>query len=144
MKTFTLFLVFLLSGIDIAEAQTNADFNCLAKTIYHESRGESVPGQFAVGSVVMNRVRSSIYPNTVCKVVHQPYQFSWTLLKNVSIRDKKAWRDAQQIAAILIYKTLKSNIGTSLDYHSTSVNPRWSKHYVRLLTLGNHIFYERS
>lgn len=143
MKTIVIFIVMLLSGIDVAEAENNA-FNCLTKTIYFESRGEPIPGQFAVGSVVMNRVRNTHYPNSVCQVVHQPYQFSWTLLKGLKIRDKKAWRNAQHIAQILLLKGgLKSNVGDSLDYHSKDVKPRWAKHYVKSLTLGNHIFYLR-
>ena len=48
----------------------------LANVIYHEARGESRRGQIAVGYVVLNRVKSSRYPNTISGVVWQPKQFS--------------------------------------------------------------------
>ena len=148
MKIFTFFIVMLISGIDTAQAKNKAgefsEFYCLSETIYHESRGEPIPGQFAVGSVVMNRVRSKHYPSTVCEVVHQPYQFSWTLIKTeLGITDKKSWRNAQQIAWILLHGGMRSNIGTALDYHSVDVNPKWAKSNVKTLTLGRHIFYTR-
>ncbi len=143
MKTSLFFIVMLLSGIDIAEAKDLGSFDCLATTIYFESRGEPVPGQFAVGSVVLNRVLSQQYANTVCEVVYQPYQFSWTLLKQPVIRDKKAWHTAQQIAWILLNKEFKSNVGNSLDYHSKKVNPKLARHYTKASVIGQHIFYWR-
>ena len=45
--------------------------NCLAINIYHEARGETVEGKFAVGHVTMNRVNSNRFPNSICKVVYQ-------------------------------------------------------------------------
>jgi len=143
MKPIIALFTLLLSGLDIAQAENTDPKDCLAKTVYFESRGEPAPGQFAVASVVMNRVRSEIYPNTVCKVVHQPYQFSWTLLKGLNNQDKKAWVQAQYIASILIDGHLKSNVGESLDYHSTTIKPKWAKHYVKNIVIGNHIFYLR-
>lgn len=141
MKSIIAIFTILLSGLDIAQAEDPLD--CLAKTVYFESRGESTPGQFAVASVVMNRVRSNVYPNTVCEVVYQPYQFSWTLLKGLNNQNKQAWVKAQFIASMLINGSLKSNVGESLDYHNTTVNPRWAKHYVKSIVIGKHIFYLR-
>jgi N-acetylmuramoyl-L-alanine amidase len=50
---------------------------CLSSVIYHEARGETKQGQIAVAQVVMNRVKSKHFPDTVCGVVKQPNQFSW-------------------------------------------------------------------
>ena len=46
-----------------------AQHACLAKNIYFEARNQSTAGQIAVSHVVMNRVKSSRYPNTICEVV---------------------------------------------------------------------------
>lgn len=143
MKILTVVLTMLLTGIEFVEAKGFDEFNCLSRTVYFEARGEPVPGQFAVASVVMNRVRSKLYPQTVCSVVHQPYQFSWTLLKNLQIKDINAWRDAQHVAWIVLNAGLKSNVGRSMDYHSVEVNPHWASHYVKAIVIGNHIFYDR-
>lgn len=59
-----------------AIAADNDTLKVLATIIWCESRGESYEGQLAVGSVVMNRVRSGAYPNTVYDVVFASGQFS--------------------------------------------------------------------
>ncbi|MEO0830647.1 MAG: cell wall hydrolase, partial [Pseudomonadota bacterium] len=52
-------------------ARGDASWRCLAEALYFEARGETVKGQFAVAEVILNRVASSLYPNTVCGVINQ-------------------------------------------------------------------------
>lgn len=56
-------------------------FECLAKNIWFETRGDTYAGKEMVAQVVINRVKSSnkIYKNSICDVVYQRSQFSWTL-----------------------------------------------------------------
>ena len=54
---------------------SSTDLNLLARLIYGEARGESYTGQVAVGAVVLNRVRSSKFPNTIAGVVYQAGAF---------------------------------------------------------------------
>lgn len=54
------------------------DMYCMVQNIYHESRGEDTLGQAAVAHVTLNRVKSPAYPDSVCGVVWQKDQFSWT------------------------------------------------------------------
>ena len=54
----------------------NSDRNLLARCVYAESRGEPYSGQVAVAAVVLNRVKSSKFPNTVSGVIYQPYAFT--------------------------------------------------------------------
>jgi len=62
---------------DISEVQfEESDRYLLANLIYCEAGGEPYAGQVAVGAVVINRVLSSVYPNTVTGVIYQKYQFS--------------------------------------------------------------------
>ena len=62
---------------DISEVQfEESDRYLLANLIYCEAGGESYAGQLAVGAVVVNRVLSSVYPDTVSGVIYQKYQFS--------------------------------------------------------------------
>src|SRR5262249_61856823 len=56
-------------GLD--DASRTKSEKCLAEAIYFEARGEAVRGQMAVAQVVLNRVFSGKYPNTVCGVVYQ-------------------------------------------------------------------------
>lgn len=55
---------------------SNRDKYLLACAIYGEARGESYTGQVAVGAVILNRVRSSKFPNTVAGVIYQPGAFT--------------------------------------------------------------------
>ena len=54
---------------------SSTDLNLLARLIYGEARGESYTGQVAVGAVVLNRVRSSKFPNTIAGVIYQAGAF---------------------------------------------------------------------
>ncbi len=57
-------------------SQTNNDLYLLAKCIHAEARGEPYAGQVAVGAVILNRVKSSKFPNTISGVIYQPYAFT--------------------------------------------------------------------
>ena len=55
---------------------TSSDLYLLAKCIYAEARGESYTGQVAVGAVILNRVASSKFPNTISGVIYQRHAFT--------------------------------------------------------------------
>lgn len=59
-----------------ANGFSSSDVYLLAKTIYAEGRGEPYTGQVAIGAVVLNRVRSSQFPNTISGVVYQKHAFT--------------------------------------------------------------------
>jgi N-acetylmuramoyl-L-alanine amidase len=59
-----------------ASGQNSSEVYLLAKTIYAEGRGEPYVGQVAIGAVVMNRVRSASFPNTISGVVYQKGAFT--------------------------------------------------------------------
>ena len=55
---------------------SSSDVYLLARTIYAEGRGEPYTGQVAIGAVIMNRIRSSQFPNTISGVVYQKHAFT--------------------------------------------------------------------
>jgi spore germination cell wall hydrolase CwlJ-like protein len=113
---------------------------CLAKNIYYEAQGESLIGKLAVAKVTLNRVTSPKFPNSVCGVVYQKYQFSWTLTKQYKIRNLAAWQESLNLARDAIYNGLPELENfKALYFHNKQVNPRWNRK--RLLKIGNHIFY---
>ena len=59
-----------------ANGYTSSDVYLLAKTIYAEGRGEPYVGQVAIGAVIMNRIRSAAFPNSVSGVVYQKGAFT--------------------------------------------------------------------
>jgi N-acetylmuramoyl-L-alanine amidase len=58
------------------DSYSDADVQLLARLIYGEARGESYVGQVAVGAVVLNRIKSASFPNTMSGVIYQKYAFT--------------------------------------------------------------------
>ena len=120
---------------------TDAEMECLAGTVYFESKGESLAGQLAVAEVVINRKNSPRFPNSICGVVYQKSQFSFVRGGKMPAinKDSKAWRNAVAIAHIAMNEHWESPVKGSLFLHSTYVSPGWR--LTRTGTIGNHIFY---
>ena len=76
----------------------SSNVNLLARAIYGEARGESYTGQVAVGAVIMNRVRSSKFPNTIAGVIYQSGAFDAVSDGQINLEPdataKKAAQDA--------------------------------------------------
>lgn len=66
----------LSSSSSSSSSLTSSELNLLARTIYAEARGEPYAGQVAVAAVVLNRVKSSKFPNTISGVVYQKGAFT--------------------------------------------------------------------
>jgi len=123
---------------------------CLATAIYFEARGEPVRGQVAVAQVVLNRVRSPLFPETICGVVYQGQmqkgcQFSFTCDGHTDIpRDKQQWALAQDIAKqIMAGELWLPEVGYSTYYHANYVSPGWANRMSKIDKIGRHIFYKK-
>lgn len=123
--------------------------SCLAEAIYHEARGETVYGQTAVAQVIMNRVFSRYYPDSICGVVYQnahrrnACQFSFACSgKPMPIADEGAWAVAQRIAKLAVDGQIwEPEIGKATHYHAVWVKPWWVGTMHKLTSHGVHIFY---
>lgn len=111
---------------------------CLAKNIYHEARGETIQGKLAVAKVTLNRVASGKFRHTICGVVYQPNQFSWTKYKYKPILDQTAWLNSLHIAKLVMLDPNKYKT-TATHYHNLKVKPVW--HLKQIDKIGNHVFY---
>jgi spore germination cell wall hydrolase CwlJ-like protein len=124
---------------------------CLALNVYFEARGEAAEGQLAVAMVTMNRVKSRHYPNSVCGVVWQRKQFSWTHDgKSDRPTDRHAWKLAKKIArfAYQRYGKLTERTRNALDltkgalhYYAPHLTlPYWAEAHSVTREIGGHIF----
>jgi hypothetical protein len=122
---------------------------CLAEAVYFEARGEPESGQYAVAQVVMNRVRSPYYPDSVCGVVYQNKhmrnrcQFSFACDR---IPDRVTNRESWKLATRIAYEVMEQgyylgDVGQSTHYHATYVRPRWIRDMNKEAHIGRHIFY---
>ena len=131
---------------------------CLAQAIYHEARGEPEEGQWAVATVILNRVKSSRYPDTVCGVVYQNArhrnrcQFSFACdgrpdeggIGNRIVRE--SWVRANLISRAALDRFRAGSPQLSLPesvlyYHNRSVRPPWAASMHSVTRIGGHIFY---
>lgn len=136
---------------------------CMALNIYHEARSDNLAGKYAVGDVVLNRVRDRRYPDTVCEVVYQAQmkpswknpdvlipvrhrcQFSWYCDgKDDTPKDDVAWLEAQEIAYMLMHTQNFVGISEgSTHYHATYVDPIWNRRMQHVGRIGDHLFFRQ-
>ena len=110
----------------------------LSRIIYCESGGEPLAGQIAVGNVVMNRVKSDKYPNTIYNVIFDPYQFGPASTGIIE-------RTPTEMAVIAAKICLEGYnvVGDSLYFiNPNSSDSEWFTTSLRLnAVIGNHAFY---
>ncbi|MES1158490.1 MAG: cell wall hydrolase [Terricaulis silvestris] len=124
------------------------DLHCLSEAVYYEARGETYPGQVAVAEVVMNRVRSGLYPASICGVVYQGSdrdigcQFTFTCDGSLDRRPRGgAWERAQHVAVQVMMGYARPITHSATHYHTVAVNPLWSSGLVETAQIGSHVFY---
>ncbi len=125
----------------VAQTATKGDERtCLVRAMYFESNRSSRDGLMAVGTVVMNRVASPRFPNTICGVVGQPGQFAYGVLTNpLNPRELPlAGRTADAILAGERYKP----IGDAMWFHVASLQIPYRVEYMAVA--GGNAFYRRT
>lgn len=137
--------VSLVLGLGTPVLADSADeIKCLADNIYFEARSEPLDGQVAVAWVTINRRDEDGFRDTICGVVWQTSQFSWTHDGKSDIPSERiAYKIAYAIANDLYvnYEYFDDPTYGSTYYHAHYVNPSWSNRFTWITDIGNHIFY---
>ncbi len=118
------------------------EFKCMLKNIYHEARGEGVEGMQAVALVTLNRAKQQ--DKTVCEVVYQRKQFSWT--NTAKGRNKPITGNIDTVHAVAsqaIAGVLTDFTSGATHYHTTKVKPVWRRALDKVVVINNHIFYRK-
>ncbi len=115
---------------------SSSDVYLLAKVIAAEARGESYTGQVAVGAVVLNRVDSSSFPDTVSGVVYQKGAFSAVTDSNWSVSPTAESRKAAQDAI----NGWDPTGGALYYYNPAKTSNRWIRTRPVITTIGKHVF----
>lgn len=130
-------------------ADSTAEIECLALTVYHEARGEPDIGKQAVAHVVMNRSRDARFPQRLCDVAWQDRgplgddcQFTWTCDGRSDLpKDARAWRESLDIAKQVYEGKSEDPTGGALWFHADDVDPVWRQAMNSGQQIGQHIFY---
>ena len=124
------------TGASSSAAIISSDHRLLSKLVYAEARGESYKGQVAVAAVVLNRVASSEFPNTISGVVYQSNAF--TCVSNGSINNTP---DSNAIRAALDALNGWDPTGGCLYYYNPAkTNDQWIRTLTVVTVIGNHHF----
>jgi hypothetical protein len=131
---------------------SNAEKLCLSQAIYHEARGESDKGQWAVANVIINRAMSHKFPTTLCGVVYQNADQGYLRCQFTFACDGKsdlgteqgAWAKASKMASAAYHEFQSGERpgvvpSDALYYHTLSVDPGWNLR--RVAVIGAHEFY---
>ena len=124
------------SGQSGTSSYSDSDLMLLARLIYGEARGESYVGQVAVGAVVLNRIKSASFPNTMAGVIYQRYAFTAVEDGQINLTPnataKKAAEDAMN--------GWDPSYGALYYYNPATATSQWIFSRKTLTTIGNHVF----
>ena len=129
------------------EVERSRQLACLTQAIYFEARGESEIGKRAVGYVVLNRVGSPKFPDTVCGVIRQggpqpPCQFSWYCDGRADTpKEPQAWAEAQRVAAEVISRSVPDPTHGAQYFHNRNAQPAWKDKFKSTAEIQGHIYY---
>ena len=115
---------------------SSSDRDLLARCVYAEARGEPYTGQVAVAAVVLNRVDSASFPNTVSGVIYQPYAFTCVNDGQINYSpDSTAYRAADDAL-----KGWDPTNGCLYYYNPATATSKWIWSLKVEITIGRHSF----
>lgn len=119
-----------------SSSNTSSDVYLLAKVVYAEARGEPYTGQVAVAAVVLNRVRSSSFPNTISGVVYEPWAFTCVNDGQINLSPNSSAQKAAQDAM----NGWDPTNGCLFYYNPRVATSAWMRNRPILLNIGSHAF----
>lgn len=129
--------IFSSSGSSSSGSTSNSsNVNLLARLIYGEARGESYTGQVAVGAVVMNRVRSSSFPNSISGVIYQSGAFDVVSDGQINLTPNSTAKKAAQDAI----NGWDPSYGAIYYFNPATATNKWIWSRPMTVTIGKHRF----
>ena len=122
-------------GMNLSSQSSN-DLYLLAKCIYAEARGEPYVGQVAIGAVILNRVASSSFPNTIYGVIYQPYAFTCVNDGQINLEPNQTAYNAARDAL----NGWDPTYGAIYYYNPNTATSSWIWSRTIVTTIGKHNF----
>ena len=124
------------SGSSGATASNDSNLNLLSRLIYGEARGEPYVGQVAVGAVVLNRVKSSSFPNTIAGVIYQNGAFDVVSDGQINLVQNSTAKKAAQDAL----NGWDPSYGAIYYFNPNTATSKWIWSRPMTVTIGKHRF----
>lgn len=119
-----------------AVAQSRADIYLLAKLIHAEARGEPYIGQVAVGAVVLNRIKSPNFPDTLEEVIYQPFAFTAVDDGQINLEPNESAYKAAEDA----FAGWDPSYGSLFYYNPVTATSAWIFTRETITEIGKHVF----
>ena len=126
----------LSSTVSSSTKPASGDVYLLAQCIYSEARGEPYKGQVAVGAVVLNRVKSSSFPNSIAGVIYQKGAFSAVDDGQINLTPN----DSALKAAKDAMNGWDPTSGCLFYYNPAKTTNRWIRSRPIVVRIGSHVF----
>ena len=124
------------SSSSSSSSSYSSNLNLLSRVIYGEARGEPYTGQVAVGAVVMNRIKSSSFPNTLSGVVYQSGAFDAVKDGQVNLTPDSTARKAAQDAM----NGWDPSYGAIYYFNPSTATNKWIWSRPMTVIIGKHRF----
>ena len=125
------------SSTTSGSSSTNSnDVNLLARLVYGEARGEPYAGQVAVAAVVLNRVKSSSFPNTIAGVIYQKGAFNVVDDGQINLSPNSTAKKAAQDAL----NGWDPSYGAIYYFNPNTATNKWIWSRPMTVTIGKHRF----
>ena len=134
-KTLQAMGIYTSSSSGSSSSNSN-DLNLLSRVVYSEARGEPYSGQVAVAAVVLNRVKSSNFPNTVSGVVYQSGAFDAVSDGQINLSPNQTARNAAQDAL----NGWDPSYGAIYYFNPSTATNKWIWSRPTTVTIGKHRF----
>lgn len=141
-------ILYVLLSMNLATVNVEnkmEEIHCGSLNIYHEARGESNYGQLAVAHVVNNRVKSNLFPSSVCGVILEDKQFSWVSDDISDLPNLDSRRDRESFYKSIWFHVTSDSYEDITDgalwyYAHNKVTPKWAAKKIITARIGNHTF----
>ena len=124
------------SSSSSSTTSNSSDLNLLSRIIYGEARGEPYSGQVAVGAVVLNRVKSSSFPNTISGVIYQSGAFDAVRDGQINLSPDSTAKKAAQDAL----NGWDPSYGAIYYFNPSTATNKWIWSRPMTVTIGRHRF----
>ena len=128
--------IFSSSSGSSSSSSNSSDLNLLSRLVYGEARGEPYAGQVAVAAVVLNRVKSSSFPNTISGVIYQSGAFDVVSDGQINLTPNSTAKKAAQDAL----NGWDPTYGAIYYFNPNTATNKWIWSRPMTVTIGNHRF----
>ncbi len=135
-KTLQAMGIFNSSNSSSSSSTNSSNLNLLARLVYGEARGEPYTGQVAVAAVVLNRVKSSSFPNTISGVIYQSGAFSVVNDGQINLTPNQTAYNAAQDAL----NGWDPSYGSLYYFNPSTATNSWIWSRPHVITIGKHRF----